>query len=82
MPQLPHDVVKTRAARLRQHAAERRARWLKSLVGSTQPLLVEGESKGHTSNFAPVAIAGGARGQSGRARITDSTEDCLTAVWA
>ena len=82
MPQLPHEVVKARAARLRESAAERRARWLKGLVGSTQPLLVEGEGKGHTNNFAPVAIAGGARGQTGRGRITRSTEDHLTAVWA
>ena len=82
MPQLPYDVVKARAARLRQSAADRRARWLKSLVGSTQPLLMEGENKGHTDNFAPVAIAGGARGQSGRAHIMGSTEDHLTAVWA
>jgi len=82
MPQLPRKLVKARAARLRQAAAARRAQWLRSLVGSTQPLLIEGEDKGHTDNFAPVAIGGAARGQSGLASITGSTEDHLTAVWA
>jgi threonylcarbamoyladenosine tRNA methylthiotransferase MtaB len=82
MPQLAHDIVKQRAARLRQRAAERREAWLKSFVGSTQPVLVEGADRGHTDNFAPVAISGATRGQSGQARITGLTGDHLTAVWA
>jgi threonylcarbamoyladenosine tRNA methylthiotransferase MtaB len=82
MPQLPRDVVKSRAARLREAAAVRRAKWLKSLIDSTQPLLIEGEDKGHTDNFAPVSIKGAPRGQSGFALMTGSTGDHLTAVWA
>ena len=82
MPQLPREMVKARAARLRDTAAERRSRWLDSLVGSTQPLLVEGDHRGHTDNFAPIAIVGAKPGQSGLARITNVTQDTLTAVWA
>src|SRR6185437_1601442 len=53
MLQLARDVVKARAARLREAAANRRQRWLDSMAGSVQPVLVEGEGTGHTNNFAP-----------------------------
>ena len=82
MPLLERELVKARAARLREHAAERRTRWLDALVGTVQPVLVEGEAAGHTDNFAPVAIRGAARGQSGTARITGRDGDHLIAVWA
>jgi threonylcarbamoyladenosine tRNA methylthiotransferase MtaB len=82
MPQLAPELVKARAARLRIAAANRRARWLENMVGSTQPVLVEGDGVGHTDNFAPIAIAEAARGQSGSARITGSDRNQLTAVWA
>ncbi len=82
MPQVGRDTVKARAARLRNSAAERRDRWLESLIGSTQPALVEGENQGHTDNFAPVSIRSAARGESGLARITGRNGDHLTAVWA
>ena len=81
MPQLAREVVKARAARLRHAAAERRARWLLLMVGSVQPILVEGPGKGHTDNFAPVAIAGGTRGDMGRARITGCDGNQLMAIW-
>jgi len=82
MPQLPRELVKARAARLREAAAERRGRWLESLVGTIQPVLVENGGKGHADNFAPVAIEGASRGEAGRARITGRIDDHLTAVWA
>jgi threonylcarbamoyladenosine tRNA methylthiotransferase MtaB len=82
MPQLERELVKARSARLRDAAAARRTRWLDGLVGTAQPILVEGEAKGHTDNFAPVAIAGAARGQSGLARITRRDGDHLIAAWA
>src|SRR5579884_2187091 len=47
MPQVAREVVKARATRLRGAASERRSRWLDSLIGSTQPILVEGENAGH-----------------------------------
>jgi threonylcarbamoyladenosine tRNA methylthiotransferase MtaB len=82
MPQLAREVVKARAARLREAAAARRSRWLDSLVGSVQPLLIENGGKGHADNFAPVAIPDSARGESGEARITGRDSEMLTAVWA
>jgi threonylcarbamoyladenosine tRNA methylthiotransferase MtaB len=82
MPQLPSEVVKARAARLREAAAERRARWLASLIGSQQPVLIENHGKGHADNFAPIAIEGSWRGDFGTARLTGRDGDHLTAVWA
>lgn len=82
MPQLAREVVKARAARLREAAAARRSHWLESLIGSVQPVLIENNSKGHTDNFAPIAIEGSSRGQCGQARITGRDGDLLTAAWA
>jgi threonylcarbamoyladenosine tRNA methylthiotransferase MtaB len=81
MPQLPRELVKARAARLRERAAERRSRWLDTLVGTTQRVLIENNGKGHTDNFAPVSMEAG-RGKVGDARITGYNGDHLTAVWA
>ena len=81
MPQVEREVIKARAARLREAAARRRARWLESMVGSVQPILVEGDGVGHTDNFAPVSVEG-MRGQSGLAMITGRRDDALTAAWA
>jgi len=82
MPQVDRETVKARAARLRESAAERRAMWLDGLIGSTQPVLIEGKDQGHSDNFAPVAISGAERGQSGLARITGRNGGQLSAVWA
>jgi threonylcarbamoyladenosine tRNA methylthiotransferase MtaB len=82
MPQVEREIMKARAARLRETAAQRRVRWLDSLVGTRQPVLVEGKGKGHTDNFAPVAVEGGRRGQAGAARITGREGDQLAATWA
>ena len=82
MPQLPPEVVKMRAARLREAANERRRRWLDSLAGTVLPVLIESGGKGHADNFAPVAIAGAARGETGAARITGRAGDHMSAVWA
>jgi threonylcarbamoyladenosine tRNA methylthiotransferase MtaB len=82
MPQLPRELIKARAARLRDAAAERRARWLDSLIGSVQPVLIENSGKGHADNFAPVIIEGASRGATRRARIIGRIDDHLTAVWA
>ncbi len=82
MPQLPRDVVKARAARLREAAARRRSRWLDSLIGSTTPVLIENNGKGHSDSFAPVRIEGAVRGQAGRAKVTGYDSEHLTAEWA
>lgn len=81
IPQLPRDVVKARAARLRETAAKRRSRWLASLLGTAQPVLIESEGKGHSDNFAPVIVEGASRGETGLARIIGHELDHLTAVW-
>ena len=77
MPQVEHGVIKARAARLREAAAARRARWLESQVGSRQTVLVENGEKGHSDGFAPVRIAGSARGDLGPALITGRDGDQL-----
>jgi threonylcarbamoyladenosine tRNA methylthiotransferase MtaB len=82
MPQLPPDVVKARAARVRHAAAERRERWLESLVGTKQRVLVENGGNGHADNFATIAVPGALRGECGTVRITGRDDDYLTAVWA
>jgi threonylcarbamoyladenosine tRNA methylthiotransferase MtaB len=82
MPQMPRELVKARAARLRDAAAVRRRRWLDGLVETVQPVLIENGGKGHSDNFAPVAIEGALRGETGAARITGRIGDHLTAVWA
>ena len=82
MPQLAREVVKARAARLRAAASDRRSRWLDGLKDSALPTLIENNGKGHSDNFAPVAIAGATRGQTGEARITGRDGNHLAAVWA
>jgi threonylcarbamoyladenosine tRNA methylthiotransferase MtaB len=82
MPQLPRELVRSRAARLREAATARRNRWLDSLIGTAQPVLIENNSKGHTDTFAPIIIDGAARGETGLARIISRNSDHLTAVWA
>lgn len=82
MPQLPRELVKARAARLREAAATRRQVWLDRLVDMTLPVLIEGRGKGHSDNFAPVAIAGATRGDSGMARISGRRDDALAGHWA
>ena len=82
MPQLPRDVVKARAARLRDAAARQRTRWLDSLVGTTLPVLIEADGTGHSNNFAPVAISGAHRGETGIMHVTSRAGDALVGVWA
>ena len=57
MPQVEPEVARQRAARLREAAARRKAAWLRSLVGTTQEVLVEATGdRGHTANFAEVRL--------------------------
>jgi threonylcarbamoyladenosine tRNA methylthiotransferase MtaB len=77
MPQVERELVKARAARLREAAAGRRTRWLDSLVGTAQTVLIEGASTGHTDNFAPVAVSGAGKGQVLAARIAGRDGDQL-----
>jgi threonylcarbamoyladenosine tRNA methylthiotransferase MtaB len=57
MPQVEPEVVRARAAQLRAAAESQRARWLQSLVGSSQQVLVERPGdRGHAGNFAEVRL--------------------------
>ena len=80
IPQLPRAVVKARAARLREAAADRRTDWLDRLVGTDQRVLVENHGKGHADNFAPVALSGASKGEVVIARITGRADATLAGV--
>ena len=82
MPQLEREVVKARAARVREAAAERRSRWLASLVGTRQRVLIENHGKGHSDGFAPVHVEGASRGNTGTARIVAHDGNHVVGVWA
>ena len=82
MPQVSHEIVKARAARLRGAAAARRYAWLESLIGTSQRVLIENNAKGHSDGFAPVVIAGTSRGETGDARIVGRDDDHLVGVLA
>jgi len=82
MPQVDRKLINVRGARLREAAARRRSNWLDSLIGTLQPVLIEGHGKGHANNFAPVVISEAKRGESGTARISGRHGDQLTAIWA
>ena len=77
MPQLPRDIVKARAARLREAAAARRGAWLDAQVGTRQTVLIENGAKGHSDGFAPVTIDGAPRGAIGPAFISGREGDQL-----
>jgi threonylcarbamoyladenosine tRNA methylthiotransferase MtaB len=78
MPQVEREIVKGRAARLRSAAAERRAAWLQSQIGTIQPMLVEADGKGHTDAFAPVLLPGTKRGELLKVRIAGLADAELT----
>jgi threonylcarbamoyladenosine tRNA methylthiotransferase MtaB len=61
MPQVPREVVKSRAADLRARAAARRAVWLDRFVGETLPVLAERDGTGYAPNYARVALPEGTR---------------------
>ena len=81
MPQVEREIVKARAARLRDAAAARRLRWLNALVGTRQNVLIENKERGHSDGFAPVRIAGSVRGDCGPALITGREDDQLLGMF-
>jgi len=82
MPQVEREIVKARAARLRDVAATRRSRWLHRLVGTRQRMLVEGNGKGHTDGLAPVRLSGARRGEVVEVAITAAAAGELVGVRA
>jgi threonylcarbamoyladenosine tRNA methylthiotransferase MtaB len=57
MPQVARQLVKARAARLREHGAAALARYLDGEVGATRRVLIESHDTGRTEHFAPVRLA-------------------------
>ena len=56
MPQLPQDLRRQRASRLRAEGARRLQSHLQNLAGSRVEILMETESRGRTEGFAEVRI--------------------------
>ena len=55
MPQVDRATIKARAGRLRSACEAQRDSWLRSLIGTTQSVLVERNgTSGHAENFAPA----------------------------
>jgi threonylcarbamoyladenosine tRNA methylthiotransferase MtaB len=57
MPQVPPELIRARAARLREAAMRRKRSWLQSLVGSRERVLFEKGGLGHAENFAAVRLS-------------------------
>lgn len=56
MPQVPHDIRKERAARLRAKGDERLQSFLIFHVKQLRQVIVEKDNMGHTEHFAPVRL--------------------------
>lgn len=56
MPQVPHDIRKERAARLRAKGDERLQSFLIFHVKQSRQVIVEKDNMGHTEHFAPVRL--------------------------
>jgi threonylcarbamoyladenosine tRNA methylthiotransferase MtaB len=82
MPQVEREIVKARAARLRDAAAKRRSNWLDTFIGSTHRVLIEGPETGHTDNFAPIIVDGAKRGDTFDVRMNGRTDGHLVGVRA
>lgn len=59
MPQVPPQVIKARAAQLRDAASRVRQDWLKGLIGQELIVLAERDGTGYAENFARVALPDG-----------------------
>jgi len=80
MPQVRHQVVKERAARLRAAGEAAYARHLDSLVGSVQRLLVERQGIGRTEGFTIAAVDAGRPGEIVEAAVTGHDGEKLIAA--
>jgi len=65
MPQVPGDVRKARAARLREIGAANLTAWLAGRVGSTDRVLIEVDGAGRGESFAPIALESGSPAEPG-----------------
>ncbi len=61
MPQVVTTTARARAATLRTAVAARKAKWLNSLIGTTQQMLVERDGvSGYAENFAAITLSAAA----------------------
>jgi threonylcarbamoyladenosine tRNA methylthiotransferase MtaB len=79
MPQLPRDLIKERAARLRARGETAFKAHLAREHGASRRILVEGNGLGRTEHFTLAEIGGGVPGEIIAARITGRTERTLLA---
>jgi len=77
MPQVDRRIAKERAARLRKAGAAQVARLCRSLVGTTQSVLVETETIGRTEQFVPVTLTGATPGEIVAVTITGAEADSV-----
>jgi len=83
MPQVARDIIKDRAARLREAAARAKAAWLKEQVGQVTNVLVELDgTSGHAANFARVTLPVSAPNSIVRTRILGVESEALIGVAA
>ena len=81
MPQLPRDVVKSRAQALRSRAAELQSDWMTARIGEEHSVLMEAPRKGRTASFAQVSFeTDQPTGQIIPATITGAAPTSLTAT--
>ncbi len=70
MPQVAHEVIRRRARRLRDQAAQALERHLDTCIGKTRKVLIERDGRGHTEHHTRAIIAGTPAGALVRANIT------------
>jgi threonylcarbamoyladenosine tRNA methylthiotransferase MtaB len=78
MPQVPRNVVRQRARRLRTTGEAALRRRLAFEVGATREVLIESATQGRTEHFLPVAIAGDSPGAVRRLKIAGHDGTRLT----
>lgn len=61
MPQHDRELIKARAAELREEVAKVRASWLAGLVGETLPVLAERDGTGYAPHYARTRLPQGTR---------------------
>jgi threonylcarbamoyladenosine tRNA methylthiotransferase MtaB len=78
MPQVPHGLIRERAARLRAAGAAALERSLARRVGQTARVLVERDGFGRSEHYAPVRFTGAiATGEIAALRIRAATPQAL-----
>ena len=56
MPQVQKKIIKKRAKELRNLAEKQHNKFLVSQIGTTQKVLVENNSVGHSTNFSKIKL--------------------------